>query len=726
MKKMNDDKSSRDSLERAYQLDEERYRSSSYGGEYESFDQAQIIGHMMLTAHSLEKGLSNDNFELGHGYAKIGDLVKMVALYNERNYNKRNPGYINALSILSAYMEVYKGSQYEEDMRALLKDIHPVLKSLTGLEEEYAGVKRVKFSEKKNNDKKNFKELAEGRASVRSFSEEPIDRVALKDAIRIAQKSPSACNRQSTRIYEIHSPEIITRVMTVQEGFGYKTPPQAILLVVADDSNFSGAGERNQGFVDGGMFAMSLMYALEYKKIAACPLHASFTYEKEQQFRSMLGIQESEKLIVFLALGQFRNDFVVAKSYRYPVDYVTKEITRISEQSVEVPGVVRKEKVVVKMAARKVYNLLQTIKHKTRVRTRLKNLQSVRQEDKFFLSVYIKLQVMARSKKGRIYVFGAPRHSNLGDQAQSLCIEDWCRQHYPSYNIVIIDTPSIFQKDNYVIRKIRSIIRPNDKIILHSGYHTTDVWPFENYANVEIINHFPDVRIYVFPQTIHFEDEDNLMSTVEAYKRHGNVNLMCRDKISFNIAKKEFRDIDITLMPDIVTTLIGTQKYNSKNRDGINMCFRNDKESKYGKNIEAMKEELLSITGNIEQTDTTVDIDPYFVQKNRKRVIFDQIHLMSGKKLTITDRYHGTIFSIIANTPVIVLGSTDHKLSSGVKWFADRVFSDLIYFASSTKEAVKIAKKVYGTYDYENNVTQYFNEHYWNKLSLNDESNHEK
>jgi exopolysaccharide biosynthesis predicted pyruvyltransferase EpsI len=104
--------------------------------------------------------------------------------------------------------------------------------------------------------------------------------------------------------------------------------------------------------------------------------------------------------------------------------------------------------------------------------------------------------------------------------------------------------------------------------------------------------------------------------------------------------------------------------------------------------------------------------------KHKEKVIFDQIRMMSKHKLTVTDRYHGTIFSVIANTPVIVLGSTDHKLSSGVKWFSDKLFSKVIYFASSIDEAVKIAEKIYGTYDYDNKLPQYFNEKYWDKIDL--------
>src|SRR5690606_18099646 len=104
--------------------------------------------------------------------------------------------------------------------------------------------------------------------------------------------------------------------------------------------------------------------------------------------------------------------------------------------------------------------------------------------------------------------------------------------------------------------------------------------------------------------------------------------------------------------------------------------------------------------------------------KNRKKVIFNHIRTMSKSKLTVTDRYHGTIFSIISNTPVIVMGSTDHKLSSGVKWFSDKVFSGIVYYAKSMDEAVSIARDIYGKYDYDSHIPAYFNNKYWDKLNL--------
>lgn len=51
---------------------------------------------------------------------------------------------------------------------------------------------------------------------------------------------------------------------------------------------------------------------------------------------------------------------------------------------------------------------------------------------------------------------------------------------------------------------------------------------------------------------------------------------------------------------------------------------------------------------------------------------------MSHYKVVITDRYHGTIFSLIANTPVIIIKSTDHKVTTGADWFKG-IYDDYVY-----------------------------------------------
>ncbi|MFI5429468.1 polysaccharide pyruvyl transferase family protein [Aeromicrobium sp. UC242_57] len=67
----------------------------------------------------------------------------------------------------------------------------------------------------------------------------------------------------------------------------------------------------------------------------------------------------------------------------------------------------------------------------------------------------------------------------------------------------------------------------------------------------------------------------------------------------------------------------------------------------------------------------------------------------SNYQVTVTDRYHGVIFSLISGTPVVVLESTDHKLRSGVQWFPPQIFGNMIRFAGSVEEAVQAAEHFY-------------------------------
>lgn len=709
-----------DDLSIAYRADEERYRANGYSGPYEEYNEPQLIGHMMLTAHSLEKGLSSDVFELGHGFGKLMELVGMVELYAKRHYDTKNFAYINALSILEKHIELYRHTEYEAAIRDMFATVRQSLDELSSKNRGLAGIKKVSRQSKLANDKKNFAELVEGRSSVRAFSDEPINRRDLKEAIRLAQRSPSACNRQASRVYEINDPEIIKEVMFIQEGFSYQTPPQCIALIVADDHNFSGAGERNQGYIDGGLFAMSFMYALEYKKLAACPLHASFTHDKEQLFRKLLNIPDNEKLIVFIAIGQFKEEYTVAKSYRYPVDYILKEVTQIDKTALAAPTIQVSESANASTLTPGLKEMITNVKRRLRIRTRIRSIRAAHKEGKLFFALYKKVALISRGKKRRVFIFGAPFHSNLGDQAQTYCMEAWYAKHFPDSSIVSIDTLSAFRMDQHLVRKVRSIIRPNDHIVLHSGYHTTDLWDMENQLNLTVIKAFPDFHITVFPQTVHFESLDNLKYTAEVYNNHGNITLMCRDEQSYATAKKYFDKVNLKLMPDVVTSLVGDNNIGliptDGDRDGILMCFRNDKESKHGKDINTIKQQISEITNTINQADTTIEGDPYYIGTHRRAVLGEFFSKVARHKLVITDRYHGTIFSVITNTPVIVLGSTDHKLSSGVKWFSDKVFSDAVYYAESPKEAVKMAKELYGKYDFTKKIPPVFNEKYWDRV----------
>ena len=115
---------------------------------------------------------------------------------------------------------------------------------------------------------------------------------------------------------------IIEKALRLQGGFnGYKLPP-ALFLITADNEAFLSISEHNEGFVDGGLFSMALLMAMEANKIAACPLNTMFSKHIDQQTRDMIGVPENEFLIMYIAAGHFPDETHTCISKRYPVQNI--------------------------------------------------------------------------------------------------------------------------------------------------------------------------------------------------------------------------------------------------------------------------------------------------------------------------------------------------------------------------------------------------------------------
>lgn len=327
-----------------------------------------------------------------------------------------------------------------------------------------------------------------------------------------------------------------------------------------------------------------------------------------------------------------------------------------------------------------------------------------------------KLRKIEKNKRKVLYV-GIPLHPNLGDQAQYFCINSWLEKNYKEYEI--IEYPDCLINSNFfgINKKIKNIVLEDDIIIFQSGYRTTDVAnkPGE-YAHRKILQNFSNNRILVFPQTINFKDNNEFEKSQKAYSKGKKVLFLARDEKSYKMALNKYKN-KIELYPDIVTSLIGSYKYHNK-RNGFLCCMRRDAEKFYENKEIADMISNLSKVDIVTRNDTTIDINADELRKNLKIVIENMIKEFSRYKVVITDRYHGTIFSLISNTPTIVIGSTDHKLSSGVDWFKGiKEFEKYIFFANSLEEAELLAKKIYSeNYDYNYQLPTYFNDMYYEKL----------
>lgn len=306
---------------RVFGYDRRRFlRFHAKGDEHDSRD--QLCTRIVFHTHSLEKGLSHDHIRLGFGVTALQYLTGALQTYNDKGFDKTLKPYVNALSALREYVQLHERHDFSVDfLFEMLGD--SLFQEVTTCESSIGGAMQIEGSSKVYNSEKNFRQLFMERFSVRSYGDAPVDMSAIDEAIEISLKAPSVCNRQSSRVWVMTEATQIADTLRVQGGFtGYPAPP-VLLAVTSNLSGFVHVSERNQPFIDGGTFSMALLLALEYVGLAACPLNAMFDPTRDRKIRKVVGIGDSENIIMFIAVGNFKPSNNVARSFRYSREEVT-------------------------------------------------------------------------------------------------------------------------------------------------------------------------------------------------------------------------------------------------------------------------------------------------------------------------------------------------------------------------------------------------------------------
>jgi hypothetical protein len=154
------------------------------------------------------------------------------------------------------------------------------------------------------------------RHSVRNFSPEPVDRKILDDAVSLAAQSPSVCNRQPWAIRLFDGVDV-QRMLVYQNGnrgFGSSIPTLALITV--DLGMFTGLIERNQAWIEGGIFASTFVWALHSAGLSSCMLNLSLENRRADELRAEAGMSAAEVPIVMVAIGWAADEHRVARSAR--------------------------------------------------------------------------------------------------------------------------------------------------------------------------------------------------------------------------------------------------------------------------------------------------------------------------------------------------------------------------------------------------------------------------
>ncbi|MDO5655734.1 MAG: nitroreductase family protein [Flavobacteriaceae bacterium] len=293
------------------------HRFYKYSGQFALKNKKPLESKIIHDYHIIEKGLTMPETRLGFGKEKLLILIQNCKYYiKEFGYSSNQIKH--AVKVINEYRDFHKKENYELDPN-VLNSIHD-LNQISNDNETTSQINTTAndYFSKAN---ANFFEFAPTRKSIRNFSDKELDVNRIVDSVNTARNAPSACNRQTAKTYiitEKHEIENILKLQGGNRGFGHLT--NKLIIVVADLNVFFDLNERYQAYIDGGLFAMSLLYALHANRIVACILNCSHTSKKDIAMRKICPIKDNEVFIAMIACGEAPDNFKVAISCRNPVE----------------------------------------------------------------------------------------------------------------------------------------------------------------------------------------------------------------------------------------------------------------------------------------------------------------------------------------------------------------------------------------------------------------------
>ena len=253
---------------------------------------------------------------LGFGKERITDLMGYCTSFIEK-FGYCDPQVSHAIATIKEYKAFHLNANHPIDPELAYK--------IDTFESRHSDIlashqQVITGTEYFANSHSEFFNFSNSRRSIRNYSPVAVELDTIEKAISLARNAPSVCNRQSVRVHVYSDRETVQSMLKVQagnRGFGHLA--NKVIAVTAELGAMHGLYERNQSFVDGGMWAMNLLYALHYYKIAACPLNCSNSPEKDRLLRKYGKIDNSETFIMLISIGHAADSFKMAASPRKSV-----------------------------------------------------------------------------------------------------------------------------------------------------------------------------------------------------------------------------------------------------------------------------------------------------------------------------------------------------------------------------------------------------------------------
>ncbi len=263
-------------------------------------------------------------------------------------------------------------------------------------------------------------------------------------------------------------------------------------------------------------------------------------------------------------------------------------------------------------------------------------------------------------EKQRIWFLDAPTYGNLGDQAIAYAISCFCKRVFPDAEILEFQEETVIQYLSWLKEKVKT----EDLIVLQGGGNLGNLYPRYEFVRRTLVKAFPENKIIIFPQSIFFSEDSvgkyEMAIGRKAYEKNKRLTIFARDSISYAKMKNAFPETKIELCPDIVFSLNGIVKENS--RSGLGICMRDDCEKTM------TDKQLTEVIGEVrlqnkekKRFDTVIEVNRPVIGEYRESLVLGKLKEFAACEMVLTDRLHGMIFSYITSTPCIAFDNSTGK-----------------------------------------------------------------
>lgn len=265
--------------------------------------------------HVIEKGMSMQNPRKGFGQEKALHLIERLSKYCDL-YGQNNSAFLTyPLSTLLSYIRYIESQGVDiPEVRKAYEKLCDRVPTELKTDSVVGGICETTKEDLLNSCNKGFESLLLSRHSLRYFSKESVSRETINKALQMAQRTPSACNRQGWHTHIFNGEESV-RLMYWQEGCrGCEEGFKQSVLVTANLKAFL-SHEVFQAYIDGGLYAMNLVNAFHSLGVGTIPLSCGFGFEKLKHL-DQFGIPEYELPILIIAFGNVEEKYHYAVSSR--------------------------------------------------------------------------------------------------------------------------------------------------------------------------------------------------------------------------------------------------------------------------------------------------------------------------------------------------------------------------------------------------------------------------